>query len=97
MGRGASLRDARSRDPTGTNLIGCHLRRGLVLIGRTSRSFLRLFLAFGGHNFFGRFLFDVCLTTFIITFFFLELVYPHHRVVLIRATVRTLNGFYTSP
>ena len=25
------------------------------------------------------------------------MVYPHHRVVLKRATIRTQNGFYTFP
>ena len=37
------------------------------------------------------------MTGLVITFFFLEMVYPHHRVVFKRATVRTLNGFYTFP
>ena len=40
------------------------------------------------HTLFGHFSFYL---------FFLQLVYPHHRVVLIRATVRTQKGFYTSP
>ena len=37
------------------------------------------------------------LTAFVYTLFFLKVIYPHHRVVFDRATVRILNGFYTSP